>query len=247
MLSMSIPCRVIPFGLVALFVAGLSFLSDRRVCADDAAVTESEQEHKWTALFDGESLKNWKVTEYGGEGPVEVKDGELRIAMGQPLSGITWDGGKIPRVNYEIRLQCKRVEGGDFFCGLTFPVQEDPCTLILGGWGGSLTGLSSLNGSDASENETTDFYQFEQNKWYDIRLRVTETKIQAWMKDDDKLVTLADVDYSQLHVGIRFEMELCKPLGLATYSTTSAVRDFKIRELTGEELAAAEDAGDDEN
>lgn len=238
--------RLLPIGVVSLFVGCMCLLKGIPVFADDAAATddpaaESEDDVKWTMLFDGESLKNWKVTKYGGEGPVDVEDGELQIGMGQPLSGITWDGGKIPRVNYEIRLQAKRVEGGDFFCGLTFPVQEDPCTLILGGWGGSLTGLSSLNGSDASENETTDFYEFQQNKWYDIRLRVTESKIQAWLTDGEKVVTLADVDYSQTNVGIRFEMELCKPLGLATYSTTSAVRDFKVRELTEEELAADDD------
>ena len=240
--------RSIHIAFIFLFSAGSCVLPQGRAhgddATDDAAGTEAEAEDdlEWTPLFDGESLKNWKVTEYGGEGPVGVEDGEMRITMGQPMSGVTWDGDEIPRVNYEIRLQAKRVDGGDFFCGLTFPVQEDPCTLVLGGWGGSLTGLSSLNGSDASENETTDFYEFEQDKWYDIRLRVTETMIQAWLQDDDKEVKLADVDYSQTNIGIRFEMELCKPLGLATYSTSSAIKDFKIRELTEEELAAADDS-----
>ena len=38
-------------------------------------------------------------------------------------------------MDYELRLEAKRVEGGDFFCGLTFPVGKEYCTLILGGWG----------------------------------------------------------------------------------------------------------------
>jgi hypothetical protein len=189
-----------------------------------------------TLLFDGETLKNWKTTPFGGEGEVEVKDGSLVIGAGQPLSGITWNGGKIPRVNYEITLEAKRVQGSDFFCGLTFPVQKDPCTLILGGWGGALTGLSSINHQDASENETTNFFKFDNGKWYKVRLRVTDKRIQAWL--DDKEV--ADVDYSDKKIGIRLEMELNKPLGVATYNTEAALRNFKVRELKPEELKDAE-------
>ena len=189
-----------------------------------------------TPLFDGETLKNWKVTPFGGEGEVEVKDGSLVIGAGQPLSGITWNGGKIPRVNYEITLEAKRVQGNDFFCGLTFPVQKDPCTLILGGWGGALTGLSSINHLDASENETTNFFKFDNGKWYKVRLRVTDQRIQAWLDDKE----LADVDYSDKKIGIRLEMELNKPLGVATYSTEAALRNFKVRELKPDELKDAE-------
>ena len=137
--------RSMQIAVTFLFVAGTCIWATPNGVADDSkddaddSAAETEDDFEWTLLFDGESLKNWKATEYGGEGPVDVEDGEMRIGMGQPLSGVTWDGDvdEIPRVNYEIRLQAKRVEGGDFFCGLTFPVQDDPCTLILGGWGGT--------------------------------------------------------------------------------------------------------------
>lgn len=206
--------------------------------ASPAADKPSEKEEvKERALFDGETLKNWKATPFGGEGEVEVKDGNLVIGAGQPLSGITWTGGKLPQVNYEITLEAQRVTGSDFFCGLTFPVQKDPCTLILGGWGGALTGLSSINRMDASENETTNFYKFENGKWYKVRVRVTERKIQAWLDD----TVLADVDYSDKKIGIRLEMELNKPLGVATYNTQSALRNFKLRELTEEERGEMKD------
>ena len=46
------------------------------------------------------------------------------------------------------------MQGGDFFCGLTFPYGDASCTFVVGGWGGGLVGLSSINGDDASENET---------------------------------------------------------------------------------------------
>ena len=57
--------------------------------------------------------------------------------------------------DYEVTLEAMRVDGNDFFCGMTFPAGKDPCTLIVGGWGGTVVGLSSINGMDASENETT--------------------------------------------------------------------------------------------
>lgn len=140
-------------------------------------------------------------------------------------------GKDLPRVNYEIRLEAKRVDGNDFFCGLTFPVKKNSCTLILGGWGGGLTGISSINGFDASENETTDFVSFDNGKWYEVRVVVTDTHIKAWLGDD----MLADVDYSEKNIDVRIEMELCKPLGLASFQTVSDIRNFRIRELKPED------------
>lgn len=198
---------------------------------EPAAAEKSEQQT--TTLFDGESLKNWKVTDFGRQGEVKVADGQLIIEKGNPLSGVTWEGDELPTVNYEITLECQRVDGSDFFCGLTFPVQKDPCTLIIGGWGGSLTGLSSINYQDAAENETTNFFDIENGRWYTVRLRVTKSHIQAWLDD----VELASVDYTDKKIGIRFEMTPCKPLGLATYNTTTAVRKFTLRELSPEDLA----------
>ena len=199
--------------------------------ADKQASKPCPKDDGSVALFDGKSLKNWKKTDFGGESKVTVDDGVLMIHEGGPLSGLTWDGDELPKVDYEITLEAQRVDGSDFFCGLTFPVQDSPCTLILGGWGGSLTGLSSINYLDASENETTDFFDFKNGKWYKVRVRVTATKIEAWLDD----AQLADVDYAEKKIGIRFEMEPCKPLGLATYSTKSAVRNFRLRELTEED------------
>ena len=56
---------------------------------------------------------------------------------------------------------------------LLFHFTHSHATLILGGWGGSLIGISSIDDFDASENETgDDAYIFEDNQWYDInRLR----------------------------------------------------------------------------
>ena len=52
----------------------------------------------------------------------------------------------LPRTDYEIRFETRRIEGFDFFCGLTFPVGEKYLTLVLGGWDGNVVGLSCLDG-----------------------------------------------------------------------------------------------------
>ena len=114
----------------------------------------------WRPLFDGAKLGDWRATEFGGEGAVEVVGDAIRIGMGSPLSGITW-GGEFPRQRFELSLEARRVEGHDFFCGLTFPVGPDSCSLILGGWGGGLVGLSSIDGEDASSNQTTQYREFK--------------------------------------------------------------------------------------
>ena len=202
--------------------------ADKPATEPDAAESKKPEEPVGTLLFDGKTLKNWKPTDFGREGKVEIKDGLLIIGKGEPMTGVTWEGDELPNVDYELRLEAKRVEGSDFFCGLTFPVGKESCSLILGGWGGGQTGLSSINYQDASENETSNFYDFKQDKWYKVRVRVTQTKIEATLNND---VTLADVEYTDKKIGIRFEMEPCRPLGVATYRTTGAIREFRLVRL----------------
>ena len=144
--------------------------------------------------------------------------------MGVALTGITLDR-EFPTSNYEIRLRAKRVEGNDFFCGLTFPVGESHCSFILGGWGGSTVGLSSIDDKDASENETTQYMRFEKGQWYRIRVRVTEEKIQAWI-DNDRVV---DQDIRDRRISTRAEVELSKPLGVSAWETRSALQGIEYR------------------
>jgi len=181
------------------------------------------------SLFDGRTLGQWKATDFGGQGDVSVKDGAIHMAMGSYMTGITWTG-PVVRMNYEITLEAMRVEGSDFFCGLTFPVGESPCSLILGGWGGSLCGLSSLDHMDASENATTRMISFENGKWYRVRLRVVPNRIQAWLNDEE----LLDADVTGKTIDIRIEVEESKPLGIATWNTGGAVRNIKLKKLPDE-------------
>lgn len=187
----------------------------------------------WQMMFDGKTLNGWKETDFAGRVPVRIENGQVILPMGNDMTGITWTKD-IPRIDYEVSLEAMRVEGRDFFCGLTFPVEESPCSLILGGWGGEIVGLSSVNGLDASENETSKAIAFDSNRWYRIRLRVTKPKIEAWL-DDEKII---DLDRENKQFSIRFEVDESKPFGIATWRTTGAIRDIRIRRLDTPSTAA---------
>lgn len=179
-------------------------------------------------LFDGKTLAGWKSTEFGGEGDVSVVDGAIVLEMGNNMTGITWtDAVKLPTIDYEISLEAKRIDGDDFFCGLTFPVKDKALSLILGGWGGATVGLSSIDDADASSNETTSYVDFDRDHWYKVRLRVTEAKVQAWL--DDK--SIVDVKIAGRKLSIRSEVELSRPLGISTWLTKAAIRNIEIRRL----------------
>ncbi len=181
----------------------------------------------WQTLSDGHTLGKWTVTEFGGHGEVRCENGLIILGMGDALTGIHWTNDA-PKVNYEVALDAMRVEGSDFFCGLTFPVGESNCSLILGGWGGSVVGISSIDGNDASENETSQSLTFEKGRWYRVRVRVTPTKIEAWL-DDKQIVDLVTTGHK---ISMRFgEIELSKPLGIATWQTTGALREIKMRRI----------------
>ncbi|MBL9201001.1 MAG: hypothetical protein JNL39_10870 [Opitutaceae bacterium] len=153
------------------------------------------------------------------------------------LSGITSTlGSALPRTNYEITLEAMRLQGGDFFCALTFPVGKAACSFIVGGWGGVVVGISSVNYADASDNETTRSGDFVDNRWYRIRVRVTDAKIEAWI-DQEQMVELELKDKKiTMRPG---DIEKSQPLGLATFQTRAAMRDIRLRRLTPAEIAAA--------
>jgi sugar phosphate isomerase/epimerase len=183
---------------------------------------------KEVSLFDGKSLNGWKVTDFGARGEVSVKEGQIILDAGDPLTGINLAGEPPARIDYEISLEAMKLDGDDFFCALTAPVAQSFCTLVVGGWGGSLVGISSIDEMDASENFTTQFRKFVSNRWYRIRFRVTAKKLEAWI-DDEQLV---DADIEGKKISMRLgEIEMSQPLGIATFRTRSAIRDIKVRSL----------------
>ena len=187
----------------------------------------------WRPLFDGKSLSGWKRTEFTGGGEVRVERAfrggppAVVVDAGPSLSGFHWTQ-QVPRTNYEIALEAMRLDGHDFVLGLTFPVGESHASLILGGWGGGTVGISSIDDKDASENATTRIMAFTKDRWYRVRVRVTPEKIQAWI--DDR--SIVDQEITGRRISLRpGEIKLSVPLGLATYETSAAYRNIRLREL----------------
>jgi hypothetical protein len=186
----------------------------------------SKEEAKWKPLFDGKTLEGWKKTEFGGEGDVYAEDGKLVLDQGATMTGVTW-AKSFPKSNYEIRWEAARLEGNDFFCGFTFPVKDSHCSLIAGGWGGTVVGLSSIDGLDASENSTGQYMEFVNGRWYKFRVRVTDEKIEAWI--NDKQVIEQELEGKRINT--RIEVDLNKPLGFATWDTKGALKNLEYRTL----------------
>lgn len=195
--------------------------------AKKADQKQADKAKGWKPLFDQSSLKGWKVTNYGGEGEATVTKSVLMVEQGVDLSGVTTTREDLPTDRYEVEFEARRTQGNDFFIGFTFPVRDSACTLICGGWGGGICGISSIDMMDASENETTSYSSFNNGQWYKVKLKVDGDSIEAWM--DGK--PLLEVDLDDRKVDTRFEMDLSKPMGFSSYQSTAEVRNARYRTL----------------
>ena len=184
-------------------------------------------------LFDGKSLEGWKRVESTRAGIVAIEDGAIVLESGGPMTLLVSTRVDLPRIDYEIAFEAKRTVGNDFFAAATFPVGKSHITLVNGGWGGSVTGLSSLNGSDASENDSRRFVKYENDKWYRFRVRVTDEVIRCWVDDRE----IFAVDHRDQEVKTRIETRSCQPLGFASYRSRGLIRSVEVRGLSTAEVA----------
>ncbi len=229
--------RTIRGTLTVLFAACLTYTSPLPMACpaaspdDQTRVQEKpEREGRKTVLFDGKSLDGWQILDkidFDRHGKVRVEDGEMILETGLFMTGVRWKG-EFPTMDYEVRFETRRIDGHDFFCGMTFPVADSHCSLILGGWGGMLTGISSIDGFDASENETTGSIEFENKKWYKVRLRVSKEKLEAWVHDGEREHKIVDIQHTDRELSVRWEMDTMPPFGFATYSTTGGFRNIVL-------------------
>ena len=193
----------------------------------------------WIMLFNGKDLTGWQETDFAGRGRVTAQNGEMKLDGGLILTGVNYTNtAKLPKTNYEIEYEAKKTGGSDFFGCLTFPVGTTHASFVNGGWGGAVTGISSLNEADASENDTTKFIKYEDNRWYKFRVRVTPKTLRVWM--DDKPEPLIESDITDKRVTVRpGEIELSKPLGFATYQTSGVLRNIRLRAVPAEKPTPA--------
>lgn len=219
-------------GTLMLAAASLA-LVDSTACAQQATQAAQKKsvpdKRAWKPLFDGKSLKDWKITNFGGEGEVVVENGIIKMGMGSSLTGITYIK-KVPKCDYELLVEAMRIDGIDFFSTVTFPVNNSFCSLVVGGWAGPVVGISCVDLADASENETTTYQKFEREKWYRIRIQVRQERIRAWI-DDKQVVDLVTKGHK---LSPRAEVLLNRPLGIASWETLAGIRKIALRELDPE-------------
>jgi len=205
-----------------LFATALVLLLGACAAAPDAAPDAAG----WRPLFDGHSLHGFVSSGFGGDGDIAVVDGALCLEMGSPLTGVTWQG-ELPTGDYELEVTARRVDGNDFFCGLTFPVGEQFLTLVLGGWGGAVCGLSSIDGQDAWNNATCTSRRFVNGVDYTIRLEVMPARIVATLDG----APLVDADIAGCELALRPEVFRSRPLGICAFATRAAIRALRWRPL----------------
>ncbi|HPB11077.1 MAG TPA: DUF1080 domain-containing protein [Kiritimatiellia bacterium] len=182
-------------------------------------------------LFNGRDLTGWKTADLFEGGKVAVlPDGAVECDFGNPMTGIAYTNTP-PRMNYELSLQAVRVQGSDFFVALTLPIETNYCTIIIGGWGGNLCGISSVDYLDASENQWSENTTLENERWYTLRVRVTPGVLQVFL--DETLYT-ARVEGPPSRFSLRSGSDIDKtgPLGLASYRTKARWRNFTLTPIT---------------
>ncbi len=177
------------------------------------------------SLFDGTTLGSWRSVNFGGEGAVSIVDRAIRLERGNDLTGVVWTGPPLGR-DYRLTVEARRVDGTDFFGAITFPVAGAHCTFVVGGWGGSVVGFSSLDGLDASENETSRSMRFDDRRWYKLAVDVTPTRMQGLIDE----VVVAETTLAGRQIDVRVEMTPCRPLGIASWRTTSDLRAITLLE-----------------
>lgn len=191
-------------------------------------------------LFNGKDLSGWKNAIPGG-GKVEVlKDGSLSCQAGDPMSGIVYTN-RPPRMNYELTLEAMRVSGDDFFIGLTIPVETNCCTVIIGGWGGSLCGVSSVDYMDASENPYTESRELKSNQWYRLKIRVTPGLLDVSLDGDFYTAKIPFDKPDRFSLRPGSDIDRTAPLGICTYRTGARWRNMELKTIAGKRDAKEKD------
>ncbi|NQT89360.1 DUF1080 domain-containing protein, partial [bacterium] len=200
--------------------------------APDAAAKLPGKPGVWVPLFDGETLDGWRVAKGGffkKPGAVAVVGDRVLLEAGQPCTGIAV-ARSVPVEDYEFCVDAMRIDGRAGFCSILFPVGTSRCTLAVGGFGGGGVGLQTVDGRGGNNNPTTRQMQFQPGQWYQVRLRVTKDKIEAWV-DDERMFSIERAGHK---FGVFDGYESLRPLGVFSWTTTSALRNMRMRSLKPE-------------
>lgn len=223
------------FGIIFFVVSCCLYATTGHVPAESVAQQKAENlsltpdvPEGWISLFDGKTLNGWEIVHYGGEGEPYVENEVLILpqAIDGLMTGVRWVGDSLPNNNYIIHYEARRTKGFDIFAGLSFPYNDTFASLIFSGWRGIVNGLSSINGYDASENETTQHFSHYDNKWYAVELRATTDSIIAYVGSE----LVVDIATVGKNIHLRYGLDDTS-LTLWSYQSTGEIRDIRIKKL----------------
>jgi hypothetical protein len=214
-------CCIAPLGLLSVVLVGC-----------DEGKTPKAEVGRWD-LFAAPLVEHWREAKIESSGGMTRETDGFTLKEGAPMTGNvlpTWTEDGLPLTDYAINYEATRLNGHDFFGSVTFPVgKADRCvTFVLGGWGGSQVGISSIDGYDASENTTGSSQHFEDNRWYRVRIEVTDRFLKVLL--DGRLIINTNITGRSLSLR-GGDIHQCVPFGFATYGTTGRVRGCVIEKL----------------
>src|SRR5213075_1569991 len=98
----------IPLLLIALFLTGCNHNQSPQTAKSTLTTKPTTQpvaKGNERSLFDGKTLTHWQTAEFGAHGEPSVKDGSIILPVGDPMTGVTWTGEPIPKMNYEVTYE----------------------------------------------------------------------------------------------------------------------------------------------
>jgi hypothetical protein len=199
-------------------------------CLPEKAAPSVIQE--WS-LLDDALHSSWQKAGIPEEGSMQLTGQVLTLPAGLPMTGCrfpAWQSLGLPETDYAIEYEAMRAEGEDIFGMCTFPVSSHSshATFVIGGWGGGLTGISSIDFKDASENSTRAEQKFANGVWHHVRIEVRPEDIRAWVNRRP----VVNVSIKGRQVGLRpGYIDHCLPFGFATWNTQGRIRGVKVGRL----------------
>lgn len=127
----------------------------------------------------------WKV----GTGEWSMKDGVISQTSDQTGSTV-WHKGYYDRI-YTLHVKAKKTAGGEGFqIGVAAEDEQNYYRVNIGGWGNTtakvqriVNGVSSESGNVAEQSYVGNVH-IEDNKWYDVRVEVSDYEIKAYLNDE---------------------------------------------------------------
>ncbi|MEM9381352.1 MAG: DUF1080 domain-containing protein [Planctomycetota bacterium] len=177
----------------------------------------------WKVLLDADDRARWRSGVFGEDPELEVNARGVVLPIGVPLAGLTYTG-EPPTGSYVLEVQATKEYGSDFFLGVTFPVRDAHLTLVLGGWGGAVCGLSCLDGEDASSNDTRTVRSFPNGKLRTVTIEVSDARVTARI-DGEPIV---ECPLEGRVLSIRPEVEPSVPLGVASFATCTTLHRVRL-------------------